>query len=139
MAKEQTVCCFGTFDLLHVGHVRLLTRAKTYGTRLVVGLSTDELNVAKKQRVPVIPYSQRREMLLALRCVDDVFAEHDLGAKNAYVRAHNIDLIVHGDDWKGKLKAECKIVYLPRTPDISTTDLITRKSQIDSHEAKTGN
>ena len=92
------ICCFGTFDLLHVGHVRLLKRARLEGDFLIVGLSTDSLNVEKKDRRPVVPFEQRKEMLLSLECVDEVFAEESLEDKRAYVRAHAIDVIVHGDD-----------------------------------------
>ena len=95
------------------------------GTRLVVGLSTDDMNRVKKGRTPVYPYNQRKAMLEALQCVDLVFAEESLERKAAYCMQFKADLLVMGDDWAGKFDdMGVPTCYLPRTPDISTTETI---------------
>lgn len=129
MSAVVTVVTFGTFDVFHVGHLRLLERAAALGTRLVVGVSTDALNHAKKGRTPVYPEDQRMELVRALRCVDDVFLEHALELKADYLREHRADLLVMGDDWAGRFddfSSTCRVVYLARTPSVSTTELIEK-------------
>ena len=124
-----TVITFGTFDVLHVGHLRLLERARALGDRLVVGISTDALNIAKKGRPPVYPEGQRMDLVAALRCVDAVFPEHTLEAKGDYLREHGADVLVMGDDWRGRFDdyaTLCRVVYLTRTPAISTTEVIEK-------------
>lgn len=124
-----TVVTFGTFDVFHVGHLRILERARALGDRLVVGVSTDALNISKKGRSPVYPENQRMALVSALRCVDAVFPEHSLEAKADYLREHRADLLVMGDDWVGRfdsLSTLCRVVYLPRTPAISTTEVIEK-------------
>jgi len=124
-----TVITFGTFDVFHVGHLRILERAAALGDRLVVGVSTDALNLSKKGRAPVYPEDQRVALVAALRCVDDVFLEHSLEAKADYVRQFGADVLVMGDDWEGRfdwLRPLCRVVYLPRTPAISTTAVIEK-------------
>lgn len=122
-----TVITFGTFDVLHVGHVRVLNRAAELGDRLVVGVSSDALNMSKKGRNSVFSQDERVELISNLKVVDDVFVEESLELKREYVTQYQADVLVMGDDWEGKfdfLNDICKVVYLPRTPSISTTALI---------------
>jgi glycerol-3-phosphate cytidylyltransferase len=124
---HRTVITFGTFDVFHVGHVRVLQRAAELGDRLVVGVSADALNIAKKGRPPVFNQDERPEILSALKVVDDVFVEESLELKRDYIVDHGADVLVMGDDWAGKFDwvgDVCKVVYLPRTPSVSTTGLI---------------
>lgn len=121
------IITFGTFDVLHIGHIRLLKRAKSFGSHLIVGVSSDELNISKKGRAPIYPLNSRLEILSSLRFVDDVFVEDSLELKAEYIRSTNADILVMGDDWQGRfdhLNEYCKVVYLPRTPSISTTEVI---------------
>jgi glycerol-3-phosphate cytidylyltransferase len=123
----QTVITFGTFDVLHVGHVRVLNRAAALGDRLVVGVSSDALNFSKKERNPVFTQDERMEIVANLKVVDTVFVEESLELKRHYVTEHEADVLVMGDDWAGKfdfLSDICKVVYLPRTPSVSTTAII---------------
>lgn len=122
-----TVITFGTFDVLHVGHIRVLNRAAELGDRLVVGVSSDRLNFSKKGRNPVFTQDERVEIVSNLKVVDTVFVEESLEAKRDYVTEHGADVLVMGDDWAGKfdsLNDLCKVVYLPRTPSVSTTAII---------------
>ena len=123
----RTVLTFGTFDVLHVGHVSILERARALGDRLVVGVSSDALNQAKKGRRPVYPEADRLKLIAALRCVDAVFVEESLERKADYLRRYQAAVLVMGDDWQGRfdaLRSLCEVVYLPRTPSISTTEII---------------
>jgi glycerol-3-phosphate cytidylyltransferase len=122
-----TVITFGTFDVLHVGHVRVLNRAAELGERLVVGVSSDRLNFSKKGRNPVFTQEERLEIVSNIKAVDAVFVEESLEQKREYVVEHGADILVMGDDWAGKfdfLSDICKVVYLPRTPSVSTTAII---------------
>lgn len=121
-----TVATFGTFDLFHFGHLRLLERAQAHGDRLVVGVSSDGLNLAKKGYRPVFPETDRLAIVGALQMVDTVFLEESLAAKRAYLVSHGADVLVMGDDWKGTfddLADLVEVVYLPRTDGVSTSDL----------------
>jgi glycerol-3-phosphate cytidylyltransferase len=123
----RRVITFGTFDVLHVGHVRILQRARALGDWLVVGVSSDALNVAKKGRRPIYPQADRLTMIAALRCVDEVFVEESLELKGEYLKRHRASVLVMGDDWKGRFdefRSICEVVYLPRTPSVSTTEII---------------
>ncbi|WP_412542996.1 adenylyltransferase/cytidyltransferase family protein [Longispora sp. K20-0274] len=125
--SERTVITFGTFDVLHVGHVRLLARARALGSRLVVGVSSDQLNLQKKGRLPVFPQEERLEILASLGAVDEVFLEESLELKRAYVLNSGAAVLAMGDDWLGKfdeLSDVCDVVYFERTPSISTTAII---------------
>ena len=124
---SKTVITFGTFDVFHVGHLRVIQRASELGDRLVVGVSADALNLRKKGREPVFSQHERLEILAALRSVDEVFVEESLELKRDYVVEHGADVLVMGDDWAGKfdeLGDVCEVVYLERTPAISTTAII---------------
>ena len=125
--SNRTVITFGTFDVFHVGHVRVLERAAALGDRLVVGVSADALNIAKKGRPPVFSQDERLEIIAALRVVDEVFVEESLEQKRDYILQYGADVLVMGDDWVGKfdwVSDVCEVVYLPRTPSVSTTGLI---------------
>lgn len=123
------VITFGTFDIFHVGHLRILQRAKEFGDYLVVGVSSDALNFSKKNRYPIYSQEERIEIIRNLRFVDNVFLEESLELKRDYISKYKADLLVMGDDWLGKfdhLSDVCKIMYLPRTPAISTTAIIEK-------------
>ena len=121
------VITYGTFDLFHAGHYRLLKRAKALGDYLVVALSTDEFNWNMKQKKCYFSYEQRKELLEAIRYVDLVIPEENWEQKVSDVKEYHIDTFVIGDDWEGKfdfLKEQgVEVVYLPRTPEISTTQI----------------
>jgi choline-phosphate cytidylyltransferase len=128
---SRTVITFGTFDVFHVGHLRVIERAASLGDRLVVGVSADALNERKKGRPPVFSQGERMEIVAALRAVDEVFLEESLEQKRDYILQHKADVLVMGDDWAGKFdefKDVCEVQYLPRTPAISTTALIEKIS-----------
>jgi len=125
----STVITFGTFDLFHFGHLRLLERAAQHGDRLVVGVSTDELSLMKKGRRPVYSARHRKAIISALACVDEVFDERSLKAKASYLRKYNAATLVMGSDWSGAFdrvaeRFGCKPVYLERTPGVSSTHVI---------------
>lgn len=123
------VVTFGTFDVFHVGHLSLLERARALGSELLVGISTDELNFRKKGRYPVFTQVERARIVAALRCVDVVFVEESLEAKRDYLLKHRADVLAMGDDWAGKFDEFsdiCRVVYLERTPAISTTAVIEK-------------
>ncbi len=124
---SRRVITFGTFDVFHIGHVNILERAKKEGDYLIVGISSDALNFSKKQRYPIYPQDQRMKIISSLRFVDEVFFEESLELKAQYIKDSNANVLVMGDDWAGKfdeMKEYCDVVYLPRTPSISTTEII---------------
>ena len=120
----KRVITYGTFDMLHYGHINLLRRAKELGDYLVVVLSTDEFNWNSKQKKCYFTYEERKMVLEAIRYVDLVIPENDWEQKVRDVQKYQADIFVMGDDWEGKfdfLKDYCEVVYLPRTPDVSST------------------
>ena len=124
-----TVITFGTFDVFHVGHLRILKRAKELGDYLIVGVSTDQLNFSKKNKYPVYSQEERREIIESISSVDEVFYEHSLEEKRKYLGEYKADILVMGEDWKGifdEFSDICQVVYLPRTPSISTTEVIEK-------------
>ena len=127
----KRVITYGTFDLLHYGHINLLRRAKALGDYLIVALSTDEFNWREKQKKCYFNYEKRRQLLEAVRYVDLVIPEDNWEQKVSDVREFRVDTFVMGDDWRGKfdfLGDLCEVVYLERTPEISTTQI---KSDIE--------
>ena len=120
----KRVLTYGTFDVLHYGHVNLLKRAKSLGDYLIVGLSSDEFNKIKNKK-SFYTYEQRKIILEACRYVDLVIPEDNWEQKVEDVKKYNADVFVMGDDWTGKfdfLKDYCDVVYLPRTPDVCSTN-----------------
>ena len=122
----KKVITYGTFDLFHLGHLRILQRARALGDFLIVAVSSDEFNAVKGKKC-VYPYEHRAQIVQAIRYVDKVIPEHNWEQKIKDVMENEVDTFVMGDDWKGKfdfLKKYCEVVYLDRTRDISTTQII---------------
>ncbi|KYD09566.1 glycerol-3-phosphate cytidylyltransferase [Heyndrickxia sporothermodurans] len=121
----KKVITYGTFDLLHWGHINLLKRAKELGDYLIVAISTDEFNEIKNKK-SYHSYENRKLILESIRYVDEVIPERTWDQKIDDVINNNVDIFVMGDDWKGKfdfLKDYCEVIYLPRTVGISTTKI----------------
>lgn len=130
MAKK-TVLTYGTFDLFHIGHLKLLQRLKELGDELIVGVSTDEFNAIKGKKT-VIPYDQRALIVENIKCVDMVIPEENWEQKISDIKKYNVNIFSIGDDWKGEfdfLREYCNVVYLSRTENISSTKL---KKELDS-------
>lgn len=120
-----TIITYGTFDLLHKGHIRLLQRAAAYGDRLIVGLSTDEFNAGKGKRA-YIKFDDRKLMLEAIKYVDFVIPENSWEQKASDIQKYHVDALVMGNDWQGQfddLKQYTNVIYLPRTDGVSTTQI----------------
>ena len=132
----KRVITYGTFDMLHYGHINLLKRAKNLGDYLVVVLSTDEFNWNKKQKKCYFSYEERKLLLESIRYVDLVIPEENWEQKKNDIKKYEIDTFVMGDDWKGKfdfLKNEnVDVVYLSRTPEISTTQIKSDLKQVNN-------
>ncbi len=123
--NKKTIITYGTFDMFHIGHLRLLQRLKDMADELIVAVSTDEFNRGKGKKV-MIPYEQRAEIVANIKCVDKVIPEESWEQKVDDIKKYNVDIFAIGDDWKGKfdfLKEYCEVIYLERTKDISTTQL----------------
>jgi len=122
----KTIITFGTFDTLHIGHINILNRAKSYGDKLIVGVSSDMLNFIKKNIFPIFCENDRLEIIENLKAVDEVFLEESLEQKREYILNYKADILVMGDDWKGKFDKFnhlCEVKYLSRTPQISSTNI----------------
>ena len=123
----KRVITYGTFDLLHYGHINLLKRAKSLGDYLIVGLSTDEFNDKEKNKECYFDYENRKSLLDAVRYVDLVIPEKNWEQKISDIQKYNVDVFVIGDDWKGKFDYlkdfGVEVVYLPRTKEISTSKI----------------
>ncbi|MBD5410047.1 MAG: glycerol-3-phosphate cytidylyltransferase [Treponema sp.] len=122
----KRVITYGTFDLLHYGHINLLKRARELGDYLIVALSTDEFNWDSKRKQCYFSYEKRRQLLEAVRYVDLVIPEESWEQKRSDIQLYKVDTFVMGDDWQEKfdfLKDLCEVVYLPRTPEISTSQI----------------
>lgn len=132
----KRVITYGTFDLLHYGHINLLRRAKNLGDYLIVALSTDEFNWNDKRKKTYFSYEQRKQLLESIRYVDLVIPEENWKQKKNDMREYHIDTFVMGNDWKGKfdfLKDEgVNVVYLPRTAEISSSKI--KKDLYDANE-----
>ena len=123
----KTIITFGTFDVFHVGHVNMLQRAAALGDSLIVGISTDEFNYRKKGRYPIYKQHDRMKIVNGLRYVNLCFFEESLELKGEYIERYQAETLVMGDDWKGRFdeyRDICEVVYLPRTPSVSTTEII---------------
>lgn len=122
---STVVITYGTFDLIHIGHINLLRRAKSLGDYLIVGLSTDEFNKIKGKKA-YHSFEERKAILQAIRYVDLVIEENSWEDKKRHVDEYDVDILVMGSDWEGKfndLSSLCKVIYLPRTEGISTTKI----------------
>lgn len=121
----KKVLTYGTFDLIHRGHINILKRAKALGDYLIVGISSDEFNALKGKK-SYYTFEERKYILEAIRYVNLVIKEDHWEQKKSDIKEHGIDVFVMGDDWEGKfdeLKELCEVVYLPRTENISTTKI----------------
>ena len=121
--SEKTIITYGTFDLFHIGHLQLLKRCKELGTRLLVGVSTDHFNQIKGKKT-IVPFSERAQIVSAVRYVDGVFPEESWDQKVSDIKKFQASFFVMGDDWAGKfdfLKLYCDVVYLPRTVGVSSS------------------
>lgn len=142
MVLMKRVITYGTFDLLHYGHIEILRRSKELAGEdgeLIVAVSTDEFNNIKGKQSHM-PYRKRRELVGAIKYVDKVIPERDWGQKIHDIQTHRVDIFVMGDDWKGKfddLNKLCKVIYLPRTPSISSTTLRHVISELEEIESET--
>ena len=119
----KRVITYGTFDVLHYGHINLLKRAKELGDYLIVGLSSDEFNLIKNKK-SFYSYEERKNLLESIRYVDLIIPENNWEQKPSDIQEYKADIFVIGDDWKGKfdyLKKYCEVIYLPRTPEVSST------------------
>ena len=129
----KRIITFGTFDVLHIGHIRIIQRASALGDFLVVGVSSDAMNFSKKERYPVYSEKDRMEIVASIKGVDEVFREDSMDFKADYIKKYKADVLVMGNDWEGRFdefKSICDVIYLPRTDGVSTTQLI---QEIKSH------
>lgn len=122
----RRVITYGTFDLLHYGHINLLRRAKSYGDYLIVVVSSDEFNLREKNKKCYFNYEIRKQLVEAVRYVDLVIPEESWEQKVSDIKEYHVNTFIMGDDWIGKfdyLKEHCEVVYLPRTPEVPTTQI----------------
>lgn len=135
---KTTVLTYGTFDLFHHGHLKLLTRLKSLGDRLIVGVSTDEFNTGKGKKT-IIPFADRIEIVQSLKCVDLAIPETDWEQKTRDISTYDASILGMGHDWEGKfdeLNSLCRVVYLPRTDGISSTQIKSSLSSFDKYHIK---
>ncbi|WLC59032.1 glycerol-3-phosphate cytidylyltransferase [Leuconostoc carnosum] len=140
----KRIITYGTFDMLHYGHINLLKRAKEMGDYLIVALSTDEFNWESKQKKTYFSYEKRKQLLEAIRFVDLVIPEESWDQKTKDVKLYQADKFVMGDDWRGQFdfiqeETDTEVVYLERTPEISTTQIkkdLNAKNLATKHESK---
>lgn len=132
----KVVLTYGTFDLFHVGHIRLLKRLSLLGDKLIVGISSDEFNKLKGKE-SFFSYEERAEILESCKYVSKVFPEHNWEQKRDDINKYHANIFAMGDDWEGKfddLADSCDVVYLPRTKDVSTTHIKSALAKIDHNE-----
>lgn len=132
----KTIITYGTYDLFHVGHIRLLKRLSDLGDSLYVGISSDEFNAVKGKK-SFFSYEERAEILESCKYVTKVFPEHNWQQKQDDIIKYQADVFAMGDDWEGKfdeLKGICEVIYLPRTKDVSTTEIKNALSKVDNVE-----
>jgi len=125
MKEKKIVITYGTFDMFHVGHLRLLQRLKSLGDELIVGVSTDEFNEIKGKKT-LIPFKQRKEIVENIKCVDSVIHEQNWDQKIGDIVDNNVSIFAMGSDWEGKfdfIEEYCQVIYLSRTKDVSTSKL----------------
>lgn len=123
----KRVITFGTFDVFHIGHVNILEKCSQLGSELIVGVSSDALNFKKKNRYPLYDEYSRLKIINSLKFVNEVFVEESLEQKRHYINYYRANVLAMGDDWEGRfdnLRDICEVVYFPRTPSISTTEII---------------
>jgi len=140
----KRIITYGTFEMLHYGHINLLKRAKEMGDYLIVALSTDEFNWDAKQKKTYFSYEKRKQLLEAIRFVDLVIPEESWDQKTKDVKLYQADKFVMGDDWRGQFdfiqeETDTEVVYLERTPEISTTQIkkdLNAKNLATKHESK---
>jgi len=124
--RTKTVITYDTFDLFHIGHLKLLQRAKEFGDKLILAVSTDEFSLEEKNKRPIVHYEQRAEIVKNIKAVDLVISETSWDQKISDIKKYFVDIFVIGEDWQGEfdvLKEYCEVLYLPRTKGISTTQL----------------
>lgn len=134
----KTIITYGTFDLFHVGHVRILQRLRALGDRLIVGISSDEFNALKGKK-SFFSYEERAEIVASSKYVDFVFPEHNWEQKREDIIKYQADIFGMGHDWQGKfddLSDICQVMYLERTEDISTTDIKKALSLVTAEHLK---
>lgn len=134
----KTVLTYGTFDLFHIGHLNILKRLKEQGDRLIVGVSTDEFNAIKGKK-PVVPFEQRIEIVKAIKYVDEAIPEETWAQKREDIAKYGVNVFGIGEDWRGKfddLDDEVKVIYLPRTSGISTTEMKRVLSEFDERHVQ---
>lgn len=132
----KTILTYGTFDLFHLGHLNMLERLRDMGDRLIVGVSTDDFNLLKGKR-SVFNYTERSRIVAALRCVDLIFPEESWQQKIHDVSKYDVDVFGIGADWRGEftdLESLCEVVYLERTPSISTTEVKQSLARLDQKQ-----
>ncbi len=135
---SKRIITYGTFDLYHIGHIRLLKRLKALGDYLIVGLSSDEFNRIKG-KASFFSYEERKEILLSCKYVDEVFPERTWEQKAEDIQKYDIDILGMGNDWQGKfdeLSELCEVVYLPRTTEVSTTEIKQALSKISPKQCQ---
>ena len=126
---QTRVITFGTFDVFHVGHLRILKAAKDQGDHLSVGVSSDKFSFSKKGKLPVYTESERCEIVQGLKYVDHVFIEDSFELKRDYIIEHKANILIMGSDWQNKFDEFndiCEVIYLPRTPSVSTSVIIEK-------------